>query len=198
MENPPLDNGHLPPTPPQQQQPHDDEWGNHLCDCSPCESCLLATFLPCMLSGRTATRMRDPSMQSFREINDECVIYGLVHGFTGFGWVLSMIRRGEIRRRYGIKGNCCGDYCVSYWCLCCDIIQQDKEVRRRTAGIVTSGYDGHKERMYVPGAAPPPPHGYPPQQQSMMVPQQDEGTVYATGPQQQQQQHQPSTKETQG
>ncbi|PHH74311.1 hypothetical protein CDD80_3181 [Ophiocordyceps camponoti-rufipedis] len=188
MENPPPNNGPLP-------QPHDDKWGSNLCNCSPCESCLLATFLPCMLSGRTATRMRDASMQSFSEINDECVIFGLIHGFTGFGWVLSMIHRGEIRRRYGIKGNCCGDYCVSFWCLCCDLIQQDKEVRRRTAGLVTDGYDGNKERMYVPGA-PAPAHGYP--QQPMMVSQQDEGMVYETGPQQEQQQQPPPSKETRG
>jgi hypothetical protein len=43
-----------------------------------------------------------------------------------------MSKRGEIRERYRIKGSGCNDCCVSFWCSCCALIQQDNEVKIRT------------------------------------------------------------------
>ena len=42
------------------------EWQNGLCDCSPCESCLLSTFLPCirMFSSFTRRILTDKSQYS--------------------------------------------------------------------------------------------------------------------------------------
>lgn len=75
----------------------------------------------------------------------------------------AMMKRGEIRERYGIKGSGMGDCCASYWCGCCALIQQDKEVKARVAaGPITQGYQGQKEGMHMPPA----------QQQQQMPPQQ--------------------------
>ncbi|PFH62114.1 hypothetical protein XA68_15075 [Ophiocordyceps unilateralis] len=179
-----------PPQPPRPQtqdhQAHHDQhrWSSNICDCSPCESCLLAFCLPCLIFGRTASRMRDPSMQSHSEVNGDCVVFALIHYFTGCGWVYNTVRRGEIRHKYNIKGNCCDDYCASFWCLCCSLIQQDREVRLRTAGLVTDGYDGNKERMHMP--APAYNQDPPQQQQPLMEPApvaQDSGTLHQMPPQ---------------
>lgn len=56
-----------------------------------------------------------------------------------------MKQRGEIRNRYGIKGDSCGDCCATYWCLGCTMMQQDNEVKRREAARLatntnTQGY----------------------------------------------------------
>jgi hypothetical protein len=76
------------------------------------------------------------------------------------------MKRGEIREKYGIEGSGCGDCCTSYWCLCCALIQQEKEVKARQsyAGVDVRGYQPVSEAMHVP--APPAypqeyPQGYP-------------------------------------
>lgn len=62
-----------------------------------------------------------------------------------------MIKRGEIRERYGIKGDGTSDCCVTYWCACCALIQHDKEVIARTSGgPIAQGYQPNKEGMVMP------------------------------------------------
>lgn len=104
-----------------------------------------------------------------------------------------MIRRGEIRERFGIKGSGCGDYCTTYWCLCCALIQQDNEVQSRQAqGPITQGYQSNKQGMTM---APQQ------QQQQQQIPQQQYGyqqqqqqppqPIYQQQQQQPQQQYNP-------
>ncbi|KAI1184793.1 PLAC8 family-domain-containing protein [Nemania serpens] len=107
------------------------EWQTGICSCGPCSSCLLAWFLPCLLLGQTSERIRDPSMQSADMLNSDCLLHGGINCFTGCGWIYAMIKRGEIRERYGIKASGCDDCCVSFWCSCCALIQQDNEVKIR-------------------------------------------------------------------
>ncbi|KAK8075713.1 plac8 family [Apiospora hydei] len=120
------------PMPSQQLQ--GGEWQSNLCDCSPCGSCVLGTFVPCLLVGRTADRMRDPTMQTADTLNSDCLIHGILMWTLGAGWVYSMLKRTEIRERFGIPGSGFGDCCTSYWCPCCAVIQQDKEVQARLPG----------------------------------------------------------------
>ena len=64
-----------------------------------------------------------------------------------------MMKRSELRQKFGIKGNCCSDCCVSLCCLCCALIQQDKEVKSRMQqqyGAVTEGYQLVQEGMHMP------------------------------------------------
>lgn len=72
-----------------------------------------------------------------------------------------MLKRGEIREQYGIKGSGFNDCCISYWCGCCALIQQDNEVKARTArGPITQGYQQQKEGMHMPGQPQHHPPGY--------------------------------------
>ncbi|RYP71320.1 hypothetical protein DL771_004897 [Monosporascus sp. 5C6A] len=131
------------------------EWQASLCNCSPCSSCLLSCFLPCILVGKTSERMRDPSMQNANLLNSDCLIHGALMCFTGCGWIYAMLKRGEIRERYNIKGSGCNDCCVSFWCQCCAAIQQDNEViiRQRKAAPIQQGYQS-QPGMGMPGPAP--------------------------------------------
>ncbi|KAI5467345.1 PLAC8 family-domain-containing protein [Mariannaea sp. PMI_226] len=130
------------------------EWSNGLCSCGPCGTCLLGTFLPCVLLGKTADRMRDPTMQTASACNSECMIFCGIQAITGCGFIYAMMKRGEIRERFGIKGSGMSDCCTSYWCGCCALIQQEKEVQARLAqGPIVQGYDTKQEGMQMP--APP-------------------------------------------
>ncbi|CAK7206808.1 hypothetical protein SEUCBS139899_009614 [Sporothrix eucalyptigena] len=117
------------------------EWNASLMDCSPCDSCCLGTFLPCVLLGKTSDRMRDPTMQTADSMNSDCMVFTAIHCLTGCGWIYVMMKRGEIRERFSIVGSGTGDCCASYWCPCCSLIQQDNEVKIRTAHMVNNqGY----------------------------------------------------------
>ncbi|KAL0934844.1 Cell number regulator 11 [Colletotrichum truncatum] len=124
---------------------NNQEWQSGICSCGPCESCLLGTFLPCMLLGRTSERMRDPTMQTYETVNTDCLLMCGISYFTGCGWIYTMMKRGEIRERFGIKGSGFSDCCTSYWCGCCALIQQDKEVQARlSTGPIAQGYQPEK------------------------------------------------------
>ncbi|KAI2620657.1 PLAC8-domain-containing protein [Hypomontagnella submonticulosa] len=130
------------------------KWQASLCSCTPCTSCLLAWCLPCILLGQTSERIRDPSMQSADMMNSDCMIHGLITCFTGCGWIYAMMKRNEIRERYDIEGGGCSDCCVSYWCSCCALIQQDNEVklRQQKAQPIAQGYQSNPG-MQMPAPA---------------------------------------------
>ncbi|KAK7750148.1 hypothetical protein SLS62_007897 [Diatrype stigma] len=105
--------------------------------------------------GQTSERIRDPSMQNADLLNSDCLIHGAITCFTGCGWIYSMLKRSEIRERYNIQGSGFSDCCVSYWCPCCAIIQQDNEVkiRQRNAAPIQQGYQS-QPGMEMPAPAP--------------------------------------------
>ena len=72
----------------------------------------------------------------------------------------AMLKRGEIRERFGIEGSGLSDCCTTYWCGCCAIIQHDNEVKGRldpAAAPVATGYQP-TPGMQMPGAPPPAKH----------------------------------------
>ncbi|KAH8887460.1 PLAC8-domain-containing protein [Thozetella sp. PMI_491] len=147
----------------QGQNVTSQDWSSSLFDCSPCDTCLLGTCLPCVLLGKTSERMRDPTNPSPELVNTDCMLMCGIMYFTGCGWIYALIKRGEIRERYGLKGDGMGDCCATYWCPCCALIQQDKEVQMRSAaGPIVQGYQSEKG-MTVPGQQPQAaPQGYAP------------------------------------
>ncbi|KAI1868539.1 uncharacterized protein JN550_006455 [Neoarthrinium moseri] len=153
------------PMQPMFQQDNGGEWKNSLCDCSPCDSCMISFCVPCILVGRTTERLRDPTMQTAESMNNDCLIHGGLCFFTGCHWIYTMLKRGEIRERFGIPGSGFGDCCVTYWCHCCAVIQQDNEVktRMRPTGPIDQQYQPLQQGMVMP-QGPPPAHA-PPQKE---------------------------------
>lgn len=123
-------------------------------------------------------RMRNPADKSPDGMNGECIVWAAIQCFTGCGCLYvilssqpmgqrgkaageyaykvihsyNMIKRTDIRETYGIQGSGCGDCCTSYWCLCCALVQQDREVSLRTGRYApdVQGYQGEKQGMYMP------------------------------------------------
>ncbi|KAM0807812.1 hypothetical protein AB5N19_08152 [Seiridium cardinale] len=146
------------------QQDNGGEWKNSLCDCTPCSSCVVSCCIPCLLIGQTSERLRDPSMQTAKDLNSDCVISGALCAFTGLHWIYVMFKRTEIRERFGIPGSSFGDCCTSFWCPCCAAIQQDNEVKKRLQpGLVQQQYQ-QQPSMSMPQGLPPV-HGVPPQKE---------------------------------
>ncbi|KZL69344.1 PLAC8 family protein [Colletotrichum tofieldiae] len=124
------------------QTAHNDEWHHTLCGCcASCELCLMGTFLPCLLLGKTSHRLREPSMESYEPINRECVLMTGITYITGFGWMYVMRKRAKIRELYGIKGSDARDCCASYWCASSALIQHEREVlHRQVKDPIVQGY----------------------------------------------------------
>lgn len=76
--------------------------------------------------------------------NGDCMLMCCVTYFTGCGWIFAMIKRGEIRQMYNMPGSGTEDCCTTFWCACCALIQQDKEVQIREAARRASAM-GHQQ-----------------------------------------------------
>ncbi|KAK1140290.1 hypothetical protein N8T08_010493 [Aspergillus melleus] len=130
-----------PQDPPTYQQGNTDrsrditqsrQWNYSLFECcSPGLLCFTSFCLPCLTYGKTQSRIRDPSLQTYSSINSSCSIWTALSCFAS-QWILQTISRGEMRERFGIEGSCCGDCCVSLCCGCCALIQEEKEAELRT------------------------------------------------------------------
>lgn len=59
-----------------------------------------------------------------------------------------MMQRSDLREKYGIKGNCCGDCCSAFCCPVCDLVQAEKEVKFREG--LKSGHGLPVTQQYVP------------------------------------------------
>ncbi|KAL2012226.1 hypothetical protein VTN00DRAFT_4944 [Thermoascus crustaceus] len=102
--------------------------------------------LPCLTFGKTQARIQDPSLQNYSSINSECAIFTvLALGYCQ--WIIQTVRRGEMRQKHGIDGSCCGDCCVTFWCGCCALIQEEKEMELRTRPDQT-GYQSTAQMAY--------------------------------------------------
>ncbi|KIE01261.1 putative protein family Cys-rich, partial [Metarhizium majus ARSEF 297] len=71
--------------------------------------------------------MHDPSLQSHELLNDECMIWCCIGGESE--WLTAT--RTRIREKYGIEGDVSSDCQASYFCTCCALVQQDREVALR-------------------------------------------------------------------
>lgn len=89
-----------------------------------------------------------PKPQKQQLTKKQCCLYYLT-AQVGFHWVLLMIRRGEIRQRFGIEGSGVSDCCSSYWCPCCVIVQQEKEIEAQSERLQT-GYQAPAGMAYAP------------------------------------------------
>ncbi|RGP72010.1 plant cadmium resistance 3 [Fusarium longipes] len=126
------------------------DWQNNLFDCSPCDSCLLSTFLPGILFGRTSYRLQNPSVEP-ESVNSDCALFCGIQSLTGCAWIFNMTKRKQIREAYGIEGSGMSDCCASFWCLCCALVQQEKEVKsRQVPSYEAAGYQPEKDGMHMP------------------------------------------------
>ncbi|KAI1109778.1 hypothetical protein F5Y14DRAFT_431410 [Nemania sp. NC0429] len=75
--------------------------------------------------------MLDPTAVLPRMLNTDCLIHGVLQSVCCSGWIWTMVKREQIRARFAIPGSPLKDCCVSFWCQCCAVIQQDKEVATR-------------------------------------------------------------------
>ncbi|KAI9754778.1 MAG: hypothetical protein M1815_005417 [Lichina confinis] len=129
-------------------------WANSFWDClDPLDLCFLSYCCPCIVFGRTQQRVVDPQLENYETVNTDCLIwYGL--SCVGVQWLYQMIKRTEFRERFNLEGSQGMDCFGSYCCLCCELMQSEKEARYRLlpGGATAQGYRKN-DTMVPPGGS---------------------------------------------
>jgi len=112
---------------------HGPSWVSGFWDCcSPIDICLLGTFCPCLLFGKTQSRLKGQSPPSMAN-GDCCGWYALT--CCGLQCIIQTMKRGDMRARFGIEGSGGMDFLASWCCPCCGLVQEEKESLLRQEGI---------------------------------------------------------------
>ena len=113
---------------PRESVPLDDKFSPNafrhgFFDCfNPMSRCCMGTWCPCILIGQTHARLQNRSLTREQLPIATGICCGWFTVFLCcnplqciFGWM----QRGDIRKRYGIEGNCCLDCLAHTFCECC-------------------------------------------------------------------------------
>jgi len=126
---------YIPPPPQVHHQNHGPQkWEHGLCGCfDECGVCCTGWWCPCILFGRTRHRLHNPTMDGYSCCNGGCMGYAaLCTCLPPFNFILGLMQRREIKRKYNLEGSGCGDCCKTFCCGCCALIQEENEVLSRT------------------------------------------------------------------
>ncbi|KAK4243098.1 hypothetical protein VTI28DRAFT_2337 [Corynascus sepedonium] len=121
---------------PQKIDAHDWQEENGFCSfCGDgCGTCMLGSFVPCVLINKTQDLIEDP----YNKDPSACGAFGCLScllSLFGMSFVMGCIQRRSIRVKYGIEGNSCTDFALNGLLPCCAVIQQYRELEiRRDAG----------------------------------------------------------------
>ncbi|MBN3318570.1 CNFN protein, partial [Atractosteus spatula] len=113
------------------------EWSSGVCDCcSDLGVCCCGMFcFPCLMC-HTASEFGwcccMPLLETF------CFAYT---GINPLPCPVSICLRSSMRKRYGINGSLCGDFCTLCFCYSCTWCQMAREIKRqrgRTSAVTTT------------------------------------------------------------
>ncbi|KAJ7282036.1 PLAC8 family-domain-containing protein [Mycena rebaudengoi] len=111
------------------------EWSHGLCDCcGACGTFCYSWWCPCIVHGKNKQRLRhlidrgSPEPDGGSCCSGTCWGYCCLTSFTGLGFILQMMNRGDVRSRYSIEGGGCGDCLASCCCGPCELTQTSREI----------------------------------------------------------------------
>lgn len=147
-------------------QPNQGVWvGGGLLDCfRDCETCCVTYWLPCLTYADNRGKIEGKAGGGG---GDFC-LYCIVLTCTGCHCFLGIGPRSDLRRKYGLPEDPCGDCCVHFWCHSCAMCQEARELKARP--LTQWPVVGMLQQQQQPGTMPAPgqpAQGYPgpPQQQ---------------------------------
>ncbi|KAL4934278.1 PLAC8 family protein [Aspergillus undulatus] len=143
-----------------------NEWNNSVWSCcSPFKACCLSCCCTCLIYGQQSERMEDPALKEGSYVNGDCCLFTLA-SFCSLHWVLLMMKRRDMREKFGIKGSVGKDCLLSCCCTCCVLVQHDKELDTQAARFQTPvGYQAPSAMAYSQQESKPTEPAYSPQPQ---------------------------------
>ncbi|KAF3178092.1 hypothetical protein TWF106_011165 [Orbilia oligospora] len=112
--------------------------------CEDSDKCCIGCCCPCVAYGEVHHKMRNKRVTDYnRCCNGPCWGFcGLM--ICGAQWIMGMMQRGEARRKYNMKGSGCGDCMRHFFCGCCALIQENREVETRKQLLVPANVLGYQ------------------------------------------------------
>lgn len=127
----------------------DHYFSTNLCECcGDCKTFWFSFFCPCFQYGRNVNQFGHPPIFDSIDERFNTFVYFFMDWMCCFGIVMTTVLRGDVRDKYGIKGNVVGDFCSSIFCKPCSLAQISREVRANNSKLYKYAY--HK---YPPAAA---------------------------------------------
>ncbi|KAL4756339.1 PLAC8 family protein [Aspergillus foveolatus] len=121
-------------------------WANGLLTCFiSTDDCFLGSFLPCLLFGKTQSRLKNTDAGDYSYLNRDCLCYALLS--CGCQGCLLAQRRYSMRERFDIVGSGYGDCLASCFCHCCVLIQMEREMVQSIL-IEAGGYQSFSGMAY--------------------------------------------------
>ncbi|THC92690.1 hypothetical protein EYZ11_007829 [Aspergillus tanneri] len=119
---------------------------------TPIDTCLMGWFCPCILFGKTQARLEDPTLKDYSPINDNTKKrddlrkkYGITE--TRLEETLNM-QPGDIQKKHKVEGSLVEDCLGAFFCRCCGLVQEEKEVILRQSQV-TTGYQKTQGMEYA-------------------------------------------------
>ncbi|KAF5324172.1 hypothetical protein D9619_011320 [Psilocybe cf. subviscida] len=111
-----------------------------------CETCIVATICPCWIHAKNKKRYMHLTEQGTPDpqhggkfFSGACCFTG-VFAMCGLDFICRMGTRGDIRKRYNIKGGAVSDCCVSMCCGPCQLTQDLRELELEENSFSTQRY----------------------------------------------------------
>ncbi|XP_030529203.1 protein PLANT CADMIUM RESISTANCE 2-like [Rhodamnia argentea] len=145
--------------PPTFEERDQVQWSSGLCDClSDRRNCCITCWCPCITFGQIAEIVDKGS--SSCGVNG--ALYTLISCTVGWCCCYSCFYRAKMRQQYALKKSPCGDCCVHFWCECCALCQEYRELKINGFNMKI-GWHGNVERrsrgilmsQMAPSTAPP-------------------------------------------
>ncbi|KAL3690208.1 hypothetical protein R1sor_016517 [Riccia sorocarpa] len=127
-------------------------WSSELFDfVEDCYGCPLAFLAPCVTFGQIAEIVDT----GYNRCQTAGIIYALAF-WLGIPCLYSFVYRTRMRHRFNLREDPLSDFCVHFWCECCALAQEYRELRYR--GIdPTLGFDMQRDAIMQAMNAPVPP-----------------------------------------
>jgi len=118
--------------------------------CSPVDLCCITCCVPCVTFGKTYHRMEhNGDMSTYEPVNTSCLLFYLSSCF-GASFLLQAVQSAELREKHNLEGSCITDIVKSCCCLCCTMVQAEKESK----ALLGENRDGVVNQQYTGGAGP--------------------------------------------
>lgn len=108
-----------------------------LCNCcTDCENCCITCWVPCLTYAQNKKRLYgrgDPHATFDDELVRDLVLYSLVGTVSAWAcnWVMGVEPRANLKKKYGLPQDGCGDCCTHFWCHYCALCQEARELNAR-------------------------------------------------------------------
>ncbi|KAJ9660355.1 hypothetical protein H2201_006936 [Coniosporium apollinis] len=137
-----------------------EKWHTNLFGCcTPFETCCMTSCCPCITFGKTYHRMnKDSTMKGYSPINMTCLLFCIGQQLLCVPLLFATMQRGDLRKKHNIAGSTFGDICTSCCCMCCSLVQTEKESEYRAKQELVTEQPGRQVEMmnYAPVPEPEP------------------------------------------